>query len=128
MQRVGCVKNAQMSWFCYEHLSAMESEELFSLSRIQYICSSMSRLPNMDHTYLIAKLAKQLRERRIYRGFTQARLAELAGLTRQKVIAVEQGSLSVSMLAYAKVVGALDCELAVIPAAMPTLEELGEIF
>lgn len=82
----------------------------------------------MDHTFLITKLAKQLRERRIHRGLTQARLAELAGLTRQKVIAVEQGSLNVSMMAYARIVGALDCELAVIPAAMPTLDELSEIF
>lgn len=62
------------------------------------------------------------------RGLTQANLAELAGLTRQKVIAVEKGSLSVSMSAYARVLGALDCEFAVIPAAMPTLEELGELF
>ncbi len=82
----------------------------------------------MDHTFLTTKLAKQLRERRIHRGLTQARLAELAGLTRQKVIAVEQGSLNVSMMAYARIVGALDCELAVIPAAMPTLDELSEIF
>ena len=82
----------------------------------------------MDHTFLITKLAKQLRERRIHRGLTQARLAELAGLTRQKVIAVEQASLNVSMMAYARIVGALDCELAVIPAAMPTLDELSEIF
>ncbi|MHC8404348.1 helix-turn-helix transcriptional regulator [Pseudomonas sp. TMB3-21] len=82
----------------------------------------------MDHAFLITKLAKQLRERRIHRGLTQARLAELAGLTRQKVIAVEQGSLNVSMMAYARIVGALDCELAVIPAAMPTLDELSEIF
>jgi transcriptional regulator with XRE-family HTH domain len=62
------------------------------------------------------------------RGLTQANLAELAGLTRQKVIAVEKGTLSVSMSAYARVLGALDCEFAVIPAAMPTLEELGELF
>lgn len=82
----------------------------------------------MDHSFLITRLARQLRERRINRGLTQARLAELAGLTRQKVIAVEQGSLNVSMMAYVRVVGALDCELAVVPAAMPTLDELGEIF
>ncbi|MCP1499537.1 DNA-binding XRE family transcriptional regulator [Pseudomonas migulae] len=62
------------------------------------------------------------------RGITQAQLAELAGLTRQKVIAVEKGALSVSMMAYARVLGALECELKVIPAAMPTLEELGELF
>jgi transcriptional regulator with XRE-family HTH domain len=59
---------------------------------------------------------------------TQAQLAELAGLTRYKVIAVEKGNLSVGMIAYARILGALDCELAVVPAAMPTLEELGDLF
>ncbi|WP_419712137.1 transcriptional regulator [Pseudomonas sp. NFX224] len=65
---------------------------------------------------------------KLYLSLTQARLAELAGLTRQKVIAVEKGTLSVAMVAYARVLGALDCEFAVTPAAMPTLEELGDLF
>ncbi|MBD9566816.1 helix-turn-helix transcriptional regulator [Pseudomonas sp. NPDC086112] len=82
----------------------------------------------MDYSLLISRLGKQIREKRMNRGLTQANLAELAGLTRQKVIAVEKGTLSVSMSAYARVLGALDCEFAVIPAAMPTLEELGELF
>ncbi|WP_447788267.1 MULTISPECIES: helix-turn-helix transcriptional regulator [Pseudomonas] len=82
----------------------------------------------MDYSLLIYRLGKQIREKRMNRGLTQAKLAELAGLTRQKVIAVEKGTLSVSMSAYARVLGALDCEFAVIPAAMPTLEELGELF
>jgi hypothetical protein len=30
--------------------------------------------------------------------------------------------------AAARVLGALDCEFLVIPAAMPTLEELGDLF
>lgn len=83
---------------------------------------------NMYYSLLVSRLAKQIREKRINRGHTQAQLAELAGLTRQKVIAVEKGVLSVSMVAYARVLGALDCELDVVPAAMPTLEELGELF
>ncbi|UVK99466.1 helix-turn-helix transcriptional regulator [Pseudomonas sp. B21-048] len=82
----------------------------------------------MDYSLLIYRLGKQIREKRMNRGLTQAKLAELAGLTRQKVIAVEKGTLSVSMSAYARVLGALDCEFSVIPAAMPTLEELGELF
>jgi len=82
----------------------------------------------MDHILLIARLGDQLREKRIGRGLTQAQLADLAGLTRYKVIAVEKGTLSVGMIAYARVLGALDCELAVVPAAMPTLEELGDLF
>jgi transcriptional regulator with XRE-family HTH domain len=82
----------------------------------------------MDYFLLIARLGDQLREKRIGRGLTQAQLADLAGLTRYKVIAVEKGTLSVGMIAYARVLGALDCELTVIPAAMPTLEELGDLF
>ncbi|WP_456020440.1 helix-turn-helix domain-containing protein [Pseudomonas protegens] len=82
----------------------------------------------MDHSLVINRLGNQLREKRINRGLTQAQLAQLAGLTRYKVIAVEKGTLSVGMVAYARVLGALDCELAVIPAAMPTLEELGDLF
>ena len=82
----------------------------------------------MDYSLLISRLARQVREKRLNRGLTQAQLAELAKLTRQKVIAVEKGDLSVSMMAYARVIGALDCEIEVIPAAMPTLEELGVLF
>ncbi|MHC8365149.1 helix-turn-helix transcriptional regulator [Pseudomonas sp. ZT5P21] len=82
----------------------------------------------MDYALLISRLGRQIREKRIYRGHTQAKLAELAGLTRQKVIAIERGAPSVSIMAYARVLSALDCEIAVIPAAMPTLEELGELF
>jgi transcriptional regulator with XRE-family HTH domain len=82
----------------------------------------------MDYSLLVSRLGKQIRDKRVSRGLTQARLAELAGLTRQKVIAVEKGTLSVAMVAYARVLGALDCELAVVPAAMPTLEELGDLF
>lgn len=82
----------------------------------------------MDYSLLILRLGRQIREKRMNRGLTQAQLAELAGLTRQKVIAVEKGVLSVSMMAYARVLGALECEFEVIPAAMPTLEELAELF
>ncbi|WP_448106259.1 helix-turn-helix domain-containing protein [Pseudomonas azerbaijanoccidentalis] len=82
----------------------------------------------MDYSLLVSRLGKQIRDKRVNRGLTQARLAELAGLTRQKVIEVEKGTLSVAMVAYARVLGALDCELAVVPAAMPTLEELGDLF
>lgn len=82
----------------------------------------------MDHALIIDRLSKQIREKRTSRGLTQADLAGLAGLTRQKVIAVEKGTLSVSMIAYARVVGALDCEFSVIPARMPTLDELGDLF
>lgn len=82
----------------------------------------------MDYSFLISRLGVQLREKRLNRGLTQAQLAELAGLTRYKVIAVEKGTLSVGMIAYARVLAALECELSVVPARMPPLEELGDLF
>ena len=82
----------------------------------------------MDYALLVGRLGEQIREKRINRGLTQAQVAQLAGLTRQKVIAVEKGTLSVSMLAFARVLGALDCEFEVVPARMPTLEELWDMF
>jgi transcriptional regulator with XRE-family HTH domain len=82
----------------------------------------------MDHVLLMSRLAVQLRIKRRERGLTQAQLAELARVTRNKVIAIEKGTLSVGMDVYARVIAALDCELTVIPAVMPTLEEVAEIF
>ena len=82
----------------------------------------------MDYSLLIYRLGIQIREKRLSRGLTQADLAQIAGLTRQKVVAVEKGTLSVGVNAYARVLGALDCELAVIPAAMPTLDEVQDMF
>lgn len=82
----------------------------------------------MDYVLLISRLGNQLREKRIARGLTQVQLARIAGLTRYKIIAVEKGTPSVSMIAYARTLAALDSELVVIPAVMPTLEELAELF
>ncbi|MGV8841692.1 MAG: helix-turn-helix transcriptional regulator [Pseudomonas sp.] len=82
----------------------------------------------MDYSLITLRLGEQLRQRRLNRGLTQAKLAALAGVTRQKVIAIEKGDLSVGMMAYARALGALDCEFAVVPAAMPTLDEIQGMF
>ncbi|EPM52968.1 hypothetical protein A264_02696 [Pseudomonas syringae pv. actinidiae ICMP 19071] len=82
----------------------------------------------MDYALITTRLGEQIRQRRLNRGLTQARLAALAAITRQKIIAIEKGDLSVGMMAYARVLGALDCELSVIPAAMPTLDEIQGVF
>ena len=82
----------------------------------------------MDHVLLMSRLATQLRIKRRERGLTQAQLADLARVTPYKVIAIEKGTLSVGMNAYARVIAALDCEFTVVPAVMPPLEELAEIF
>jgi transcriptional regulator with XRE-family HTH domain len=82
----------------------------------------------MDYSLITTRLGVQIRQRRSNRGLTQASLAALAGIPRQKVIAIEKGDVSVGMAAYARVLGALDCELAVVPAAMPTLDEIEGVF
>ncbi|WP_248746579.1 helix-turn-helix domain-containing protein [Pseudomonas sp. MWU12-2037] len=82
----------------------------------------------MDYSLITVRLGDQVRQRRLNRGLTQARLATLAGITRQKVIAIEKGDLSVGMVAYARVLGAMDCEFAVVPAVMPTLDEIQGVF
>ena len=83
---------------------------------------------NMDYSLITRRLGEQIRQRRLNRGLTQAALASLACITRQKVIAIERGDLSVGMAAYARVLGALDCEFALVPAAMPTLDEIQGVF
>lgn len=82
----------------------------------------------MDHELIATRLGQQIREKRLERGHTQASLAALSRLTRQKIIAIEQGSLSVSLCAYALALAALDCELNVVPARYPTLEEVQGLF
>ena len=82
----------------------------------------------MDYALITMRLGQQLRQRRLNRGLTQAALASLAYITRQKVIAIEKGDLSVGMMAYARVLAALDCELDAVPAAMPTLDEIHGVF
>lgn len=82
----------------------------------------------MDPSLIAIRLGEQIRQRRVNLGLTQAELAARAGLTRQKVIAIEKGGLSVGMAAYVRALAALDCEFAVVPAAMPTLDEIQGVF
>jgi HTH-type transcriptional regulator / antitoxin HipB len=82
----------------------------------------------MDTSIITQRLGEQLRAMRLSRGYKQAELAKLAGITRQKLIEIEQGSPSVSMNAYARVIAALGSELKLVPVTLPTLEELGDLF
>lgn len=82
----------------------------------------------MDYSLITTRFGEQVRQRRLSRGLTQAKLAALAGITRQKVIAIEKGDLSVGISAYARALGALDCEIEVVPARMPTLDEIRSVF
>ncbi|WP_407733188.1 helix-turn-helix transcriptional regulator [Pseudomonas citronellolis] len=71
----------------------------------------------MDDSLIATRLGGQIRQRRLNRGLPQAELASMAGPTRQTIIAIEKSSLSVAMQAYARPLGALDCEFALVPAA-----------
>ncbi|MCF5720721.1 helix-turn-helix domain-containing protein [Pseudomonas syringae] len=82
----------------------------------------------MDTSIITQRLGDQVRAMRLNRGYKQAELANLAGVTRQKLIEIEQGSPSVSMNAYARVIAALGSELKLVPVTLPTLEELGDLF
>ncbi|MFL1389180.1 helix-turn-helix domain-containing protein [Pseudomonas tritici] len=82
----------------------------------------------MDASLITQRLAKQIRVKRLSQGYNQSDLAKLAGVTRQKLIEIEQGSMSVSMGAYARVMGALSSEMELVKARLPTLEEVADIF
>lgn len=82
----------------------------------------------MDISVITRRLGDQIRAMRLNRGYTQAQLAKVAGVTRQKLIEIEQGSPSVSMNAYARVIAALGSEFKLVPVTLPTLEELEDLF
>ncbi|MGF6095917.1 helix-turn-helix domain-containing protein [Pseudomonas sp. 18175] len=82
----------------------------------------------MEASTITQRLGDQVRAMRLNRGYKQAELAELAGVTRQKLIEIEQGSPSVSMNAYARVIAALGSEIKLVPVTLPTLEELEDLF
>ncbi|WLH83541.1 helix-turn-helix domain-containing protein [Pseudomonas sp. FP2338] len=82
----------------------------------------------MDASLITQRLAKQIRAKRLSKGYKQSDLATLAGVTRQKLIEIEQGSMSVSMGAYTRVIGALSSEMELVAARLPTLDELPDIF
>ncbi|MGB6156336.1 MAG: helix-turn-helix domain-containing protein [Castellaniella sp.] len=88
----------------------------------------MSYYHYMDNFLLLTRLGVEIRQLRKHRGLSQAALAQLAGVTRQKLIEIEQGSDSVGAGHYARVIAALGSELHIVPARMPTLEELKGIF
>lgn len=82
----------------------------------------------MKGDFYLAKLGQHIKALRRNRGLTQSALAQRAGVTRLKVIAIEAGAETVAIGSYAKVAAALGAELDVSPATRPTLEELSEVF
>ncbi|MCD9006766.1 helix-turn-helix domain-containing protein [Luteimonas sp. XNQY3] len=70
------------------------------------------------------RLGQSLRRIRQQRGLTQAQVATLAGLTREKLVQIEQGRDSVALRAYVAAAEALGAELTIRPAQRPTLDEV----
>ena len=88
----------------------------------------MSTIVDMDSKTAFSRLADQIRSIRLQRGLTQAQLAERAHVSRLTVIAIEKGSPSVSASSYVEVACALGAEINLVPARMPTLEEVKKLF
>jgi len=80
----------------------------------------------MDAQTVFSRLSQQFREMRSSRGLTQAQLAVKARIPRLKVIQIEKGLPSVA--AGIAVACALDAELTLIPARLPTVEEARRLF
>jgi len=81
----------------------------------------------MDADTMLYRLGGALREARLRRGLTQADAAKRAGLQRGRVIKAEKGDPSLSMRAYAVLAAALGQECKLVPARLPTLDEIREL-
>lgn len=82
----------------------------------------------MDYQLVCQRLGNEIRQLRLNRGLTQLELATMSGVTRQKLIEIEQGRGSVALSGYARVIAALDGEFGITPVRLPTLDEIGAIF
>lgn len=80
----------------------------------------------MDYETITQRLGQQLRLARVNRGLTQAQVGQMACLPRLKVIHVEAGKATVSVVAYARVASALGVEFSLTPSRRPTLDEMAE--
>lgn len=77
---------------------------------------------------LLRSLSQSLREARVHRGLSQQQLAEMAGVTRLRVIDIERGSTGVAIGAYARVAHSLGLQLGLEAYRRPVFEELQETF
>lgn len=77
---------------------------------------------------LIKRLGATIRAARISRGLTQAQLAGLCGLTRPRIIDIDQGNPSIKIDAYFSAAGSMGQELALRPIERPAFEDLAWMF
>ena len=77
---------------------------------------------------LLHGLSRALREARIRRGLSQQQLAEMAGVTRLRVIDMERGAPGVAIGAYARVAQSLGLQLGLQAYRRPVFEDLKETF
>jgi DNA-binding XRE family transcriptional regulator len=77
---------------------------------------------------LIRRLGATIRTARISRGLTQAQLAGLCGLTRLRIIGIEQGNPSIKIDAYFRAATSMGQELALRPIERLEFEDLTWMF
>lgn len=77
---------------------------------------------------LLRHLSADIRQARVRRGLSQEQVAAMSGLTRLRIIAIEQGSPGVAIGAYARAAQAVGAQLALEPYRRPVFEELDDIF
>ncbi|PAU55290.1 transcriptional regulator [Pseudomonas sp. PIC25] len=82
----------------------------------------------MDYQLINERFGAEIRQLRLKRGLTQAELAGMAGITRQKLIEVEKGHGTVALNFYTRVIASLEGELQVVPAQLPTLDDIRGLF
>lgn len=75
-------------------------------------------------SFLLQRLGKAFKAMRENRGLTQAKVSEMAGISRLTVIRIEAGVDTVAVSSYDKLANALGAELTLSPRVRPTLEEL----
>jgi transcriptional regulator with XRE-family HTH domain len=88
----------------------------------------MATVQRSDPDPLLRSLSQALREARIHRGLTQQQLAEMAGVTRLRVIDIERGLPGVAIGAYAQVARSLGLQLGLQAYRRPVFEDLQETF
>lgn len=69
-----------------------------------------------------------MREARIRRGLSQQQLAEMAGVTRLRVIDMERAAPGVAIGAYARVAQCLGLQLGLQAYLRPVFDDLKETF
>lgn len=76
---------------------------------------------------ILTRVGRSLKDLRTHRGLTQQQAAEMARLSREKVVRLEQGRGTIAMKAYVALAHALGAEVTLAPVQRPTMEEVVKV-